>query len=168
LARGTRLASPWPAVILGVLVLALMAADPPLALLARRSVNAANGSVPLWFSAAIGVAGFVMAWRKPRNPLGWITLAVAGLFALSQDASFYVVADYRLRHGSLPLGGVALLAQPGWVPAIVLTGLVIFLFPDGRPPSPGWRWLLRPYLGVAALWVLGASSADATEPHRSR
>jgi hypothetical protein len=28
------------------------------------------------------------------------------LSALSQDASFYAVADYRLRHGSLPLGWV--------------------------------------------------------------
>jgi hypothetical protein len=56
--------------------------------------------------------------------------------ALSQDASFYVVADYRLRHGSLPLGWVALLAQPGWVPAIVLTGLIIFLFPGGGSTNP--------------------------------
>jgi hypothetical protein len=159
--RGSWLVSPRSAVVLGVLVLALLAADPALALLARRSVSAANGSVPVWFSAAIGVAGFVMAWRKPRNPLGWITLAVAGSFALSQDASFYVVADYRLRHGSLPLGWVALLAQPGWVLAIVLTGLIIFLFPDGRPPSPRWRWLLWPYLGVAALWLLGAAAVTA-------
>ena len=133
-----------------------MAADPPLAVLARQSVNAGNGSVPVWFSAAIGVVGFVVAWRKPRNPLGWIILAVAGFFALSEDASFYVVADYRLRHGGLPLGWVALLAQPGWAPAIVLMGLIVFLFPDGRLPAPRWRWLLWPYLGVAALWAAGA------------
>ena len=137
-------------------MLALMAADPPLAVLARQSVNAGNGSVPVWFSAAIGVVGFVVAWRKPRNPLGWIILAVAGFFALSEDASFYVVADYRLRHGGLPLGWVALLAQPGWAPAIVLMGLIVFLFPDGRLPAPRWRWLLWPYLGVAALWAAGA------------
>jgi hypothetical protein len=42
----------------------------------------------------------VVAWRKPGNPLGWIFLGWAVLSALSQDASFYAVADYRLRHGS--------------------------------------------------------------------
>ncbi len=152
---GARLGSPRAVAVLGGLVLALMAAEPLLAILARQSVNAGNGSVPVWFSAVFAVVGFVVAWRKPRNPLGWIMLAVAGFFALSGDASFYVVADYRLRHGGLPFGWVALLAQPGWAPAIVLLGLVVFLFPDGRVPSPRWRWLLWPYLGVAALWVVG-------------
>ena len=80
-------------------MLALMIAEPPLAVLARQSINASGGSVPIWFSAAFGVVGFVVARRKPRNPLGWLMLAVAGFFALSEDASFYAVADYRLHHG---------------------------------------------------------------------
>jgi hypothetical protein len=157
-ARGSRLASRKSAAVVGVLVLALMIAEPPLARLARQSVNASHGSVPVWFAAAFGVVGFVVAWRKPRNPLAWIILAVAGCWAISQDASFYVVAYYRLRHGGLPLGWVALLAQPAWAAAIVLTGLVVFLFPDGRLPSPRWRWVLWPYLGVAALWAAGTAA----------
>jgi hypothetical protein len=92
------------AAVLGGLVLALMIAEPPLAVLARQSVNASGGSVPVWFSAAFGVVGFVVARRRPRNPLGWIILAVAGFFALSEDASFYVVAAYWLRPAGLPLG----------------------------------------------------------------
>lgn len=143
--------------MLGVLVLALLIAEPPLALLARQSVNASNGSVPVWFSAAFGLVGFVVAIRKPRNPLGWLILAVAGLWALSEDASFYAVAVYRLRHGGLSAGWVAVLTQPGWVAAVVLTGVIVLLFPDGRLPAPGWRWLLGVYLGVAALWVLGTA-----------
>jgi hypothetical protein len=155
--------------VLGALVLALMAAEPLLAMLARQSVNASNGSLPVWFSAAFGVVGFVVAWRKPRNPLGWVILAVAGFLALSEDASFYVVADYRLHHGGLPFGWVALLAQPGWAPAIVLIGLSIFLFPDGRLPSPRWRWLLWPYLGVAAAWAAGTAvvTVGAITTHRT-
>jgi hypothetical protein len=168
-APGSRPAAPWAAAVLGALVLALLGADPPLALLARQSVAADNGSVPAWFSAAFGVAGFLVAWRQPRNPLGWIILAVAGLWALSGDASFYAVADYRLRHGTLPLGWVALLAQPFWAPAIVLTGPIVLLFPDGRLPAPRWRWLLWPYLGVAALWLLGtvAVTVGAIAGHRT-
>jgi hypothetical protein len=105
LAAGLRsMASPRTAVVVGGVLLALEIADPLLAGLARQSVNDSNGSVPVWFSAAFGLVGFVVAARKPRNPLGWVILAVAGCFALSQDASFYVVASYRLRHGGLPLG----------------------------------------------------------------
>ena len=70
-----RLTSPTTALVLGV-VLVLMAAEVPLARGARQSVNASGGSVPVWFSAAFGVAGFVVAWRKPRNPLGWVILAM--------------------------------------------------------------------------------------------
>jgi hypothetical protein len=154
--RRLRLASPTTALVLGGAVLALMIADVPLARLAHQSVNASSGSLPVWFSAVFAVVGFVVAWRKPRNPLGWAILGLAAFFALSEDASFYTVADYRLRHGGLPLGWVALLAQPGWAPAIVLLGLVFLLFPDGRPPSPRWRWVLWAYLAVGILWIASA------------
>jgi hypothetical protein len=155
-ARRLRLASPTTALVLGGFVLALMAADVPLARLAHQSLNASGGSVPVWFSAAFGVVGFVVAWRKPRNPLGWVIVGLAAFGALSEDASFYAVADYRLRHGGLPLGWVALLAQPGWAPALVLLGLVFLLFPDGQPPSPRWRWVLWACLAVGVLWIASA------------
>ena len=151
-----RLASPATALVLGGLVLVLMAADVPLARLAHQSLNSSGGSTPVWFSAAFGVVGLVVAWRKPRNPLGWILLGGAVFGALSEDASFYAVADYRLHHGGLPLGWVALLAQPGWAPGIVLLGLTVLLFPDGRPPSPRWRWVLWAYLATGLLWIAGA------------
>ena len=151
-----RLASPTTALVLGGVLLALMIADVPLARLAHQSVNASGGSLPVWFSAAFGVVGFVVAWRKPRNPLGWVILGGAAFGALSEDASFYTVADYRLHHGGLPLGWVGLLAQPGWAPAIVLLGLVFLLFPDGKPPSPRWRWVLWAYLAVGILWIASA------------
>jgi hypothetical protein len=154
--RGLRLASPGAALVLGGLVLALMAADAPLAGLAHQSIDASGGSVPVWISAGASVVGFVVAWRKPPNPLGWILLCLGGFFALSEDASFYTVASYRLHHGGLPFGWVALLAQPGWAPAIVLLGLAVLLFPDGRPPSPRWRWVMWVYLATGLLWIGGA------------
>jgi signal transduction histidine kinase len=147
------LVSPAAAVVLGGVALALMIADVPLAGLAHQSLNASGGSLPVWVSAPFAVVGFVVAWRKPGNPLGWIILGTAVFLALSQDASFYAVADYRLRHGGLPLGWVALLAQPGWAPGIALFGLAILLFPDGRPPSPRVRWMVWVFAAVALLWI---------------
>jgi len=155
-ARRFRLASPATALVLGGLVLALMIADVPLAGLARQSLNASGSSLPVWISAPFAVVGFVLAWRKPGNPLGWIILGVAVFFALSEDASYYTVADYRLRHGGLPLGWAALLVQPGWAPGLVLFGLAVLLFPDGRPPSPRLRWMVWVYAAMAMLWIVSA------------
>jgi hypothetical protein len=148
------------ALVAGGLVLALVVVDVPLARLAHQSLNASGGSSPVWFSAALGFVGLVVASRKPRNPLGWIMLASAAVSSLSQDASFYMVADYRLRHGGLPLGWVAVLAQPGWAVSIALTGLAVLLFPDGHPPSPRWRWVLWLYLAAATLYLVGVLVAS--------
>jgi hypothetical protein len=54
--------------------------------------------VPVWVTAPFAAVGLVVAWRKPGNPLGWIMLAVGAFGALSEDASFYAVAGYRLHH----------------------------------------------------------------------
>jgi hypothetical protein len=154
--RRFRLVSPTTALVIGGLLLALLVAGVPLSGLARQSLNASGGSLPLWVSAPFGAVGFLLAWRKPGNPLGWIILGSACFLALSEDASFYAVADYRLRHGGLPLGWAALLTQPGWAPGIVLFGLAVLLFPDGRPPSPRLRWLVWAYAATATLWIASA------------
>jgi hypothetical protein len=145
-ARRFRLTSPAACAVIGVVVLALFIAAVPLAGLAHQNLNAASGSV------------------------GWIMLGGAFFFALSEDASYYTVADYGLRHGDLPLGALALFAQPGWAPGIVLLGLLILVFPDGRLPSSRWRWLIWAYATVAALWIAGTVviTAGALIDHRTQ
>lgn len=128
--RRGRLASPAACAVIGVMLLALFIAAVPLAGLAHQNLYADSGSLPVWVTAPFAVVGLVLAWRRPANPVGWIMLGGAFFFALSEDASYYTVADYGLRHGDLPLGGVALFAQPGWAPGIVLLGLLILVFPD--------------------------------------
>jgi hypothetical protein len=137
------------------LLLALLAAEFPLAALAHQEVTAGSGGAPIWLSVPFGVVGAVLAWRVPRNRLGWILLGLGISSALAQDGSFFVVARYRL-HSDLPFGWVALLAQPAWSYTVVFIGLAVLLFPDGQLPSPRLRWLLWTYLALALVWIGGA------------
>ena len=140
-------------IALGGLVLALIAAGWPLAGLARLSVNASTGGSPWFEFAPFGLVGFVIAWRRPGNALGWCLVAATVAAALSDDGSLYAIAAYRLRHGTLPLGWVAMLAQPGWAIGIVLIGAAVLIFPDGRPASPLLRRVLWLYLVPALAWM---------------
>jgi hypothetical protein len=106
-----------------------------------------------WTFAPFGLVGFVIAWRRPGNALGWCLVGATVAGALSQDGSLYAVAVYRLRHGTLPLGWVAMLAQPGWAIEIVLLGVAVLIFPDGRPASPLLRRVLWLYLAPALVWM---------------
>jgi hypothetical protein len=151
--RRVRLASPAMAVALAGVVLALLAVMVPLGVVDHSPVSSGGGSLVL--APVFGVLGFVVAWRKPGNPLGWLLLGAVGFLVLSGAAGSYTVAVYRLHHPGLPLGWVAVLLQPGWAPAIALFGLTVLLFPDGRLPGPRWRWALWAYLAVAALWIAG-------------
>ncbi|HEX9541676.1 MAG TPA: hypothetical protein VGA04_26230 [Streptosporangiaceae bacterium] len=151
-ARRFWLASPATALVLGGLVLTLLAAGWPLGAMARADTG--STVVSSLVAVALGALGAVVAGRQPRNLMGWILLGSAGFIALNNDASFYTALVYRLGH-KLPLGPVAVLVQPSWAPAIVLFGLAVLLFPDGRAPSPRWHWVLAVYLAVGVLWMAG-------------
>jgi hypothetical protein len=143
-------------VVLGCVVLALIGVLAPLARLSHSGQIDSGGGLSAWAFLPFGVVGFVVAWRRPRNPLGWILVGLVVAGAFSDDGSLYAIADYRLRHGTLPLGWVAMLAQPAWAPAIVLIGLAVLLFPDGTPASPLLRRVLWLYLAPALLWMVSA------------
>jgi hypothetical protein len=113
--------------------------------------------------------GLFVAWRQPRNPVGWLMLCFGLGFLLSIEAGSYDLADYRFGRG-LPLGSVSLLLYLLWEPALVLVPMAVLLFPDGRLPSARWRWVLRVYLavGLVLLAILVLKSADALAHHQTR
>jgi hypothetical protein len=146
----------WSAVLaagLGCLALAVVAATFPLASMAGQLNPQIVASTLV--ALAFAVVGLLVALRQPRNGMGWLLLAGSVLSELNFAASYYTELDYRLGH-HLPLGAVALVLQPSWAPGIVLFGLAVLLFPDGRLPSPRLRWILRVYLAIGAVWAGGA------------
>jgi hypothetical protein len=100
------------------------------------------------------VVGVVVARREPANSVGWILAGVGLSFILCTfGASDYLALDYGRHHGGLPLGAVAVVLGAFWLVPLVYGPLVIVLFPDGRLPARGWRWVLGAYLVSATALV---------------
>jgi hypothetical protein len=155
-ARCFWLASPAAAAGLAVLVLLLAAAVVPLALIARQGVLSNVGQVVPFLP--IAAVGLVIAWHRPRNPIGWLLLAAAASAVLTDAADLYVWLVYRLGH-HLPLGPVAVLLAFTQFTLYMTLPTAILLFPDGELPSPRWRWVLRAYLTVTGFLLVSVYAA---------
>jgi hypothetical protein len=100
--------------------------------------------LPIGFS----LIGALLASRRPRNPIGWMFLAMAVLLAVQGISGQYAI---RGTHGH-PLPLVPWVAWMydwmGWL--VFPVGLATFfylLFPDGHLQSRRWRWVA----GLAGL-----------------
>jgi hypothetical protein len=156
----------WPsaAVLFGDAMLLLAGALVLLSFLARQPGYPLQPIMIAIPSAAVGV---LVARRQPRNPNGWLLLGIAAALLLSTGGGAYSLLVYQLgRH--LPLGPLGLELYQLWSPALALFFLVVLLFPDGRLPSPRWRWAVRAYVLLCAgyLAVLLGVAADAISGNR--
>jgi hypothetical protein len=152
-ARRLALASPTTAVILGALTLVLMALDVPLE--AQIHTLAASNAWELEFVLPFTLVGTVVARRESHNPMGWILLAISLATVLQGIASDYTVFVYHFGHDGWPLGPLAVaLDGLGSAVGLLLLPLVILLFPDGRL-GPRWKWPLRGYFALLAVYFAG-------------
>ena len=141
----------WP-LALTTLTLLATAASAPLSVAARQSVLG-NSIQNLVSSLPYAAVGIVVIRKLPRNPIGWLLAAVGILSVIATDAGSYALLAHR--HGShLPLSLAGALLDESYRPAAILFPLSILLFPDGRPQSARWRWVLRGYIGFSAAYVM--------------
>ena len=129
-----------------------------------HDLRASFDGVLLLIIAIVAAVGLVVTRRQPSNPIGWMLLVAAAFFAGYAVAVLYVVLDYHRHGGRLPLGRVALAAEPCWVPGFVLLGLAVALFPDGRLASRRWRIPLIVYIAAGA-WFCGVWSLSQATIH---
>jgi hypothetical protein len=138
--------------VLGVVTLGLGACNvvldrlthqPGTAGAAADAVITAVGLVP---ATAVGV---LLAVRRPRNPIGWLMLAIVIVEIV--PAGQYLILDYRMHHGSLPLGWAAVVLEECWPMFLVSVSLLLWLFPDGTLPAGRWH---RAATAGAVGWLL--------------
>ncbi len=141
-----------------------------------------NGTTPAEFVAEKNLTGVILAVsfsavgaliaaRRPRNPIGWIYLAVG--FSQGFVTFAYNYAEYALitAPGSLPgAGPMSVLGQIAWIPGLsLMLTYALLLFPTGRLPSRRWRpvaWLSAVPLLVMApgiVWFLPHGGVEMLE-----
>jgi NADH:ubiquinone oxidoreductase subunit K len=125
----------------------LLLADIPFDALTPHFAGAAE-AVPFIPFACVGC---VVARSQPRNVIGWLLIGVGFAMGAAYTAGPYAVLAFRDGHPGLPLARIASVLTAGWALLLALLPLPILLFPEGRLPSPRWRWPLRVYLVLAAL-----------------
>jgi len=91
-------------------------------------------------AVAWAITGALIVSRQPRNSAGWIFYLGAVSITLNVSALVYTV--YSVKIASSPLPGQDIVALTGEYSfaLVAVIPLLVLLFPDGRPPSPRWRW----------------------------
>jgi hypothetical protein len=86
---------------------------------------------------AFAAVGWLISVRRPDNVIGPLLLIFAAIFAI------YFPIDLLVRLGSpsLPVQVAAAFSAASDAPGFILVATTLILFPDGRLPGPGWRWV---------------------------
>lgn len=102
--------------------------------------------------------GAVVAARLPSNPIGWLFLA-AGLILALTSVTYGYAAVALDGPGRLPGGlAAAWVSSWSWAPALLAAPSLLFLlFPDGRPLSDRWRWMV-PLLAIGLTCLVTGSA----------
>ena len=113
---------------------------------------------------AFPMVGALIASRRPKNPIGWICLAVGIFWMLITVSDAYGLYGLVVRPGSVPFpAAIGSLGEWMWAPALGLLGTyLILLFPDGRLPSRRWRPLA--WLSGAVIFLVSAGGAIEPGP----
>jgi len=106
-------------------------------------------SVPSLSFASIGA---FLAIRRPANAIGWLLLLASLGFAASGLATSIASTGGGAAVGRPDAAAFAAwVATAAWPPAAVVLLATAYLFPTGRPQSPGWALALRVQLLIWAL-----------------
>ena len=100
---------------------------------------------------SLAVAGWPIAWQRPRNPIGWLLLAGGVCYAGSAAAFSLLAWGSHSGDERVFWRVVATWANLSWPWAIAFcVPMILLLFPTGEFLSPRWRWTV-PVVALNAI-----------------
>ena len=105
------------------------------------------------FTVTFPVLGTMIARRYPDNVIGWLFCFSGIGIGLAACGQLYADLAIFAHPGALPGGEVGAWVSSWLFPMALLTVplLLLYLFPDGRPVSPGWRRIVWSVVAVLAI-----------------
>jgi hypothetical protein len=98
------------------------------------------------------ILGLIILNRQPRNRIGWLWLLYALAMAFfSLSYSIYFLDNSQGTVPSTPVFVLLLFSEAANAARLICLILLMLWFPDGRPPSPRWRFL---YWWTAVSFIL--------------
>ena len=102
-------------------------------------------------TVGFGTVGALIVSRERANSFGWLFIAMAIFLSVPHSlAQNYVVYALAVSPDELPGAGAAL-----WISSsafdtvfVMLMTLLVLLFPDGRPLTPRWRFVVLATRGL--------------------
>jgi signal transduction histidine kinase len=112
------------------------------ALLMEDDPAATAGTNSMWLGclSVVAAAGFIVAWARPRNVIGWLLLFCVLLQTASLVTSSYAQIQYASGHPRPESFLVASVAEWIWFPSLVIPVAVLpSLYPSGRAETRARR-----------------------------
>lgn len=152
----------WPAHVTAAITFVLLVVGAGLEMTAREVLD----GLPFVLTLTVFLAvGWLLAARLPRNPLGWLLMAVPALFVLPFPIGLLGLALLEIAPDAaawlLWFGGSREDTWTWLLPVGVLFTQIPLRFPDGRLPSPRWRWFS--WFTIAAILTSSAIISTSSE-----
>jgi hypothetical protein len=113
-----------------------------------------SGAAPMVFAI---VAALIVS-RQPRNALGWVLMVPVGVYVVSGPIASYIESlGPSSAEPTLLILLMAWFSSWNWLLLIFPLVYIPLLFPNGRPPTPRWRWISVAAIAWATLFVLLAT-----------
>ncbi len=111
----------------------------------------------LWFASfmAFPLVGLLILWHVPGNVVGWLFIAVGA--AQTSGVLLGTVSNILRDRDPSSVAGAELFVWENiclGVAWVLATTYPLFLFPDGRLPSPRWRWVTRATTALLVVAVV--------------
>jgi hypothetical protein len=100
------------------------------------------------------VAALIVS-RQPRNTIGWLLMVPVALYVVGGPQASYIESLAPSSPApTVPLLLMVWFSNWNWLLLIFPLLYIPLLFPNGRPPTPRWRWVSVAAIVWATLFVL--------------